>query len=1163
MARTARAGTEPGPDEPVLDVYAYPEPWRVPDGTFEKITKQARALMQDERADGQPEVVRLELGRILDYLFGIGAVRSGTRAAVGREILGPLADPPQTAQREPGTWTVSCTAWRPPYGFDLHSPEWFLKHKDDAIGLAEDGIRIFEPLVPLRERMHTLLKLYAKAPADPALFPQDLRKAWAEAADEADVARLPELAGPINHLGWIADGMAAAHAYLRDTVPAPETPIAGISGLIAALGLEAPPPELTAALGPRAAKLLAPCEIDGAAQWTKQTRSWLARAVAAGHQEAARTWVDMTVRLVCAIRGLPNEPVDVDDYVVQIGGFTFDRIRLTQPRRATENPIAARITRRGGASGDSSAAGRGTGAGSGAPELETALIGQDEAVTALRAFAARPGKPIRLLISGPDGTGKHDLALELARLMRTRGLKESPLWISEAMFARQSDAVSTFHKTARDCAGERLLMIENLDLIALDPQNGSSLAEELHRLLDVYENLHIVAMTEQGGEEQIRRVNPAIMQRLDVIHTRPFDEHGYAELFARAVDERGGTATRPAAAAAGRLLVRTSPFRNLRNARLAHRLAETALETARRREPPAPDDAAAPVTVRRPDIPAPGAFLADANSGDPLAELRAMIGLEEVKEEVDLWLAQSAAARRRRERGITLPEPVRHLVLTGNPGTGKTQVARLVAQICKNLGVLSSGHLVEVSRVDLVADYVGQTAAKTRRKIQEAMGGVLFIDEAYALIGGTSNDYGPEAISELIRHMEDERDELVVIVAGYESEMHQFLAGNPGLASRFPTTLRLPDYTDEELLQILESQARAAGLSLGPGIREKVDGLLLKQSRGRSFGNARLMRNVLDRAMARQVRRLSLTESAPDPDSEKLLAEDFPETLSGRIRTSPPGNPLAELESMVGLREVKKEVRMLAAGVKAESLRREAGLPVTAPARHMVFTGSPGTGKTVVARVIAEVYAQLGLLSSGHLVEASRADLVAGYIGQTALKVAGVVRQALGGVLFIDEAYALTPSGPGDYGHEAVATLVKLMEDNRGDLIVIVAGYEAQMEAFLSSNPGLASRFPTRLGFPDYQDSELADIFAAMAAKAGLTLDDRVLGILRARLRTTPRDASFGNARLIRNTLERTVGRQALRITDSGFAGDVGLLIPEDLPETLETDRGPLPGMYL
>ncbi|HET9171399.1 MAG TPA: AAA family ATPase [Actinospica sp.] len=1133
-------------EEPVLDVYAYPEPWRVPNGTLEKVTRRAKALMDDPRADGQPEVVRNELSRILDYLLGIGAVRSGSRVDIEKEILGSFYDPPCPPKREPATWGVACTEWRPPHNFDLHSPDWYLEHRQDAIMLAEECIRVFDPLVPLRDRSKALLGLYAKAPADHTEFPEEQRRLWAEAADDRAVQLLPELAGPISHLGWVADGFVAAYEYLRAAMPqAPESSIAGLSGLLQALGQDAPPAELTAVLGDRASQVLAPCDIGSAAQWTKQTRSWLARAVAAGQVEAARTWVDMAVRLVCAVKGLPNDPVDVDDYIVQVGGFTFDRIRLTQPRRATENPIAARFARRDAKPEEPEPGGE--------DELESALIGQQEAVAALRSLAARPEGQLKVLISGPDGTGKHDLTLELARMMRSRGLKEDPLWLSDAIFARQADAVSTFHKLVRDCTGERLVVIENLDQIAIDPQNGGSLAEELHRLIDVYPRLHVVALTEQHGEERIRHVNPALLQRFELIRTRAFDEHGYAELFTRAVEERGGTVTRPAAVAAGSLLARTAPYRNLRNARLAHRLAETLLAGV----------GGEARGVRKTDIPAPGAFLADANSGDPLAELRAMVGVEEVKEEVDLWLAQAAAAKRRRENGVAVPEPSRHLVLTGNPGTGKTQVARLIAQICKNLGVLSSGHLVEVSRVDLVADYVGQTAAKTRRKINEAIGGVLFIDEAYALVGDIGNDYGPEAISELIRHMEDSREELLVIVAGYESEMHQFLAANPGLASRFPTTLRLPDYTDDQLLEILGAQARTAGLELGPGVREKVGGLLLKQSRGRSFGNARLMRNVLDRAMARQVRRLSLLESAPTPAAERLLAEDFPETLTGRIRTNPPGDPLKELEAMVGLADVKREVRMLAAGVQAETLRREAGLPVTAPARHMVFTGNPGTGKTVVARVIAEVYAQLGLLSSGHLVEASRADLVAGYVGQTAAKVAGVVRQALGGVLFIDEAYALTPAAPWDFGQEAVATLLKLMEDNRGDLIVIVAGYEAEMAGFLASNPGLASRFPLHLGFPDYDERELTDIFAAMAEQAGLTLDERLHPGLLALLRPVARDSSFGNARLIRNTLERTVARQALRITEPGFDGDVSLLTVEDLPDALDADRGPLPGMYL
>ncbi|HTJ70774.1 MAG TPA: AAA family ATPase [Actinospica sp.] len=1141
-------------DTPILDVYAYPEPWRVPNGTIEKITKRAKALMNDPRADGRPEVVRDELARILDYLLGIGAVRSGSRVDIEKEILGAFHDPPRTPKREPATWGVACTEWRPPHNFDLYAPEWYLKHRQDAIKLAEDCVRVFEPLVPVRDRLKALLSLYATPATDHTVFPKDQREAWAAAADDKTVQVLPELAGPISHLGWVADGLVAAHEYLRNSVPeAPEAPIAGLSGLLQALGHDTPPVELTAAFGDRTSVVLTLCEVASAAQWTRQTRSWLARAVAAGHVEAARTWVDMAVRFVCAVKGLPNDPVDVDDYVVQVGGFTFDRVRLTQTRRATENPIAARLAQKNRTPGPGSADAAKP-APTTASELESSLIGQEEAVAALRSIATREAGQLSVLITGPDGTGKHDLALELARLMRTRGIKEAPLWVSDAMFARQADAVSTFHKLARECVGERLLMIENLDLIAIDPQNGGSLAEELHRLIDVYEGLHVVALTEQGGEDQLRRVNPAIMQRFELIHTRPFDEHGYAELFTRAVQERGATVTRPAAVAAGDLLARTAPYRNLRNARLAHRLAETVLDHL------TPTDS---LVVRKADIPSPGTFLADANSGDPLAELRAMIGIDEVKDEVDLWLAQSAAAKRRREHGIVVPDPVRHLVLTGNPGTGKTQVARLVAQICKNLGVLSSGHLVEVSRVDLVADYVGQTAAKTRRKINEAIGGVLFIDEAYALVGGTGNDYGPEAISELIRHMEDSRDELIVIVAGYESEMHQFLAANPGLASRFPTTLRLPDYTDDQLLEILAAQARSAGLTLGPGVREKVGGLLLKQSRGRSFGNARLMRNVLDRAMARQVRRLSLVDSAPAPEAGLLLTEDFPDTLSGRVRTNPPGDPLKHLEAMVGLADIKQEVRMLAAGVKAEALRREAGLPVTAPARHMVFTGNPGTGKTVVARTIAEVYAQLGLLSSGHLVEASRADLVAGYVGQTAAKVAGIVRQALGGVLFIDEAYALTPSAPWDYGQEAIATLLKLMEDNRGDLIVIVAGYENEMAGFLASNPGLASRFPLHLAFPDYPDAELAEIFAVMAEQAGLTLDDDVRPLLRDLLHPVPRDSSFGNARLIRNTLERTIARQALRITDPAFDGDVALLQTEDLPDHLAADHSLLPGMYL
>jgi SpoVK/Ycf46/Vps4 family AAA+-type ATPase len=204
-----------------------------------------------------------------------------------------------------------------------------------------------------------------------------------------------------------------------------------------------------------------------------------------------------------------------------------------------------------------------------------------------------------------------------------------------------------------------------------------------------------------------------------------------------------------------------------------------------------------------------------------------------------------------------------------------------------------------------------------------------------------------------------------------------------------------------------------------------------------------------------------------------------------------PSDPVAELQQMTGLASVKRQVRLLVAEAKAERLRRDAGLPAARPSRHMVFTGQPGTAKTTVARLIAAVYAHLGLLSSGHLVEVTRADLVAPYVGQTATQVTAAVADALGGMLFIDEAYTLTLSDSrNDYGAEAIATLLKLMEDHRRELVVIAAGYEREMRTFLHANPGLSSRFTHVIHFPGYTDQELAAIFTGMAEQAGLHLAD-------------------------------------------------------------------------
>jgi SpoVK/Ycf46/Vps4 family AAA+-type ATPase len=262
---------------------------------------------------------------------------------------------------------------------------------------------------------------------------------------------------------------------------------------------------------------------------------------------------------------------------------------------------------------------------------------------------------------------------------------------------------------------------------------------------------------------------------------------------------------------------------------------------------------------------------------------------------------------------------------------------------------------------------------------------------------------------------------------------------------------------------------------------------------------------------------------------------------------------LAELDALVGLERVKREVHRQVAVLRIERLRTDAGLKSPTITRHLVFTGNPGTGKTTVARLVGGIYQALGLLSRGQLVEVDRSELVAGYLGQTATKTAEVVESAAGGVLFIDEAYSLTGAGPhGDqYGQEAVDTLVKEMEDRRDDLVVIVAGYPAPMEAFIAANPGLASRFRTTIEFEDYSDDELVAILGQLARGADYELLPEAIERFREVLGRTPRGSTFGNGRFARNALEAAIGAHAwrLREVDAPSLDQLRQLVARDFDE--------------
>ena len=539
----------------------------------------------------------------------------------------------------------------------------------------------------------------------------------------------------------------------------------------------------------------------------------------------------------------------------------------------------------------------------------------------------------------------------------------------------------------------------------------------------------------------------------------------------------------------------------------------------------------------------------EQNFEEVLAKLDELVGLSDIKLKVREHAQFIQFLNLRREKGFNESENIGvHSVFTGNPGTGKTTVAKMMGRLYKMMGLLSKGHVHEVDRVDLVGEYIGQTAPKVKDAIESAQGGVLFIDEAYSLARSNddSKDFGREVIEILVKEMSSGNNDFAVIVAGYPKEMKHFMDSNPGLKSRFKQFFDFTDYLPQELLEIADYACHEKGVILDIAARDRIFEIIVEsfRTRDRTFGNARYIHDLIDKAKMHLGLRIM---SMPNPrelsrdEISTILLQDV-NKINIKNRKPLPNIPvdealltqtLKELDDMIGMTNVKQQIHET---VRLVRFYKESGKDVLGTFfLHTVLIGNPGTGKTTIARIVTRLYKALGILERGHIVETDRQGLVAGYVGQTAIKTAEKIEEATGGVLFIDEAYALTSGGNfahGDFGSEAIQTLLKRMEDRRGEFFVFVAGYPDNMDNFMKANPGLTSRFDKTLRFEDYSPEELGQIAMQMLEQltTKITPDAEIhLKKYLAYLHNF-RDRYFGNARVVRNIVNDAIKNHNLRL---------------------------------
>ena len=810
---------------------------------------------------------------------------------------------------------------------------------------------------------------------------------------------------------------------------------------------------------------------------------------------------------------------------------------------------------------------------------EMAYSVQNAMQRAERGLGAVQKMSMHTVLTGNPGTGKTTVARKLGEILAAIGYLDSGHVVevdrSKMVSPYQGETPKLVNQLCDKAMGGILFVDEAYTLAPIsqsgerDVQGTQALETLMKRMEDDRDKFVVIAAGYREEMDNLFRINPGVRSRfnyfLNLEDYNPDELFEIMQVFARGkqyvFSEKAEALTRKMI---GELYAtREKDFANGRTMRSL--FDEMCKRQARRLQEGDVSQMSNDqlMTIEEEDVPYEAPKAVDCS--ECLKKLDGMVGLDSVKKEITNL---TAFLTLQIKRGETNMFQGKHYVFTGNPGTGKTTVARIMADVFKTLGILSRGQLVEADRSKLVAGFAGQTAIKTNQLIDSAMGGVLFIDEAYTLKTGDNDSFGGEAIDTLLKRLEDDRGKFICIVAGYTNQMHDFIDSNPGLKSRFTQTIHFDDYKPEELTQIFINMATSKKFELDDdmkaAVRRQFDQIYLR--RDKNFGNAREVRRVFDATVERQSERLVKQMSQPDvsvcdddasgflfDDMYKLLVEDLPMAQSTAARSL--DEVLNELDDFIGMRTVKNAIRRLA--VQSMFVKQRAAMGagnVQQLTMNFILTGNPGTGKTSIARKMGEVLQAMDILPTCNVVEASRATLVGKYMGETPKIVNSMCDKAMGGILFIDEAYTLSDQND-QYGKEAVDTLMKRMEDDRGKFVVIAAGYQDKMEEFLQLNPGLASRFTHKLHIEDYSEEELLAIFKKMAEKEQYTLSPaaefKALDVIHRMVKT--KDESFGNAREIRNMLNETIQQLSVRVSqmpaDQVTKETYQLIQPEDIHE--------------